>query len=213
MRPSASVTSSAVIFRDSMRSRASGGELAPADEHGVPGHALGGGAVEQRVAVALHLAAQVAVGDDAQQAAVGLGHRGQAEALARHLEEHVLHRRARAPRAGSRSPVCIRSSTRRSFRPELAARVQHGEVVHREAAPLQRGPCPGRRPWPGRRWWRRWGRGRAGQASSRIETSRWTSAAWARVERGLPVRATSGDGQALDLGHAGPGAPRSRRCS
>ena len=37
----------------------------------------------------------------------------------------------------------------------------------------------------------------SGQASSRMETSRCTSAAAARVERGAPVMARSGDAQPL----------------
>ena len=138
MRPSASTTSRAVIFCDSMTSRARVASSRRPMSTGLPGHALGGGAVEQAVAVALHLAAQVAVGDDAQEAAVGLGHRGQPQALARHLEEHVLHR-GRGAHARDLVALVHEVLHAQELPAELAARVEHGEVVDGEAAPLHEG--------------------------------------------------------------------------
>ena len=73
----------------------------------------------QEIAVPRHVAAQVAVGDDAEQAPLVVDHAGHAELLARHLVDHVAHRRRRAAPPGQCLPACIRLSTRISFLPSF----------------------------------------------------------------------------------------------
>ena len=88
-RSSASTTSSAWILCASIRRAASIASLSAAIVFGLTRHQRGDRRGAQVDVVVVDRAAQVAVGEDAEQAAVGIDDRGHAQALARHLDQRV----------------------------------------------------------------------------------------------------------------------------
>ena len=125
-RRPASTTGSDVILRSSIRARAA---VASSRRRTVTGPGVMHSPavlVEQRVAVALHLAPQVAVRDHPEQPPRGVDHGGHAQPLLRHLEEHVLHRRsgrhARGQVAGVHHVLDAHAASCRGGRPGAGPR-------------------------------------------------------------------------------------------
>ncbi len=135
-RPSASQTKSEVMRWSSMVLSAAAASSSGGIVRGTLRHALPGRAPEQGL-VRLQQAPEVAVRDAAGQAALVVGHRGDAEALLRHLVDRLAHRRAGGDTAGRASPGMHELVDLEQPLAELAGGVEEREVFPGEAARLQ----------------------------------------------------------------------------
>ena len=103
--------------------------------HGLrlPGHLVVDAGCEQ---IGPHVAAQVAVGDDADEPAVAIGDADAAEALARHLDEGVRHART-GRRQGQGGALVHDVAHELEHGAEPSGRVQEAELARREAAAFE----------------------------------------------------------------------------
>jgi len=186
--------------------------LGGADQHRLQRHAVGRPLVEQGVAVALHLPAQVTVGESCQQRAVGLGHRGKAEALAGHLEQPPPSSACPGKKRGTWSPVCIRSSTPQQL---LAQRPPGWSTAKSSTVKPRRSSSRHAERIPHGQGGRGGGRGRQAQRTGlgadrdvEVDVRRWATASGR-----CRVSGEHGRGQALQPGHQGQDLFRIGRCA
>ena len=129
----ASVTIRAVIFEELRISSASLASRSLADRLRVFGHDV----VDQRGhQIRPHVAAQIAVGDDADDLPARINDADAAEAFRRHLDQRVGHL---GPQRLQRHGIAGMHEVAGIFqhRAELAARMQHAEIDRGKAAALQ----------------------------------------------------------------------------
>ena len=122
------------------QAQSTGGEFSPRERGGIFRHAIAGRQVQHVFGALLHHAAEVAIGDDAQELAIGRGDGGEAQALAAHFVNHVRHfgggqhPRRRIARMHQRFDAT-------KFFAQASTGMQRREVFFLEAAAFQQRNC------------------------------------------------------------------------
>ena len=131
-RRSSSVTTSEVMRRSSIMARPRAASSSAAIGVRIGFHRLPRVQGERIGPAALQQAAEIAIGDEAEEAALCIEHRGNTELLARHLVDHLAHRSG--GRDGRQRVAGVHQiADEGKFFTKFAARVERSEIFRTEA--------------------------------------------------------------------------------